>query len=104
MFLTSSGEDFTNDYSVTTTPYIVSQLSGGSRRNLFKVNTRSHGSDVNDDFKIAIADLTAAGSVPGSDYGSFALRVLRNNPGENNDGEVLEEFTNLNFDPDSVNY
>jgi len=100
----SSGEDFTNDYSVATTPYIVSQLSGGSRRNLFKVNTRSHGSDVNDDFKIAIADLTAAGSVPGSDYGSFALRVLRNNPGENNDGEVLEEFTNLNFDPDSVNY
>jgi phage tail sheath protein FI len=100
----SSGEDFTNDYSVATTPYIVSQLSGGSRRNLFKVNTRSHGSDVNDDFKIAVADLTAAGSVPGSDYGSFALRVLRNNPGENNDGEVLEEFTNLNFDPDSVNY
>ena len=100
----SSGEDFTNDYSVATTPYIVSQLSGGSRRNLFKVNTRSHGTDVNDDFKIAIADLTAAGSVPGSDYGSFALRVLRNNPGENNDGEVLEEFTNLNFDPDSPNF
>ena len=32
------------------------------------------------------------------------LRVLRNNPGENNDGEVLEEFTNLNFDPDSTNF
>ena len=100
----TAGEDFTHDYSVATTPYLVSQLSGGSRKNLFKVNTRSHGTNVNDDFKIAIADLTAAGSVPGSDYGSFALRVLRNNPGENNDGEVLEEFTNLNFDPDSVNF
>ena len=100
----TAGEDFTHDYRVATTPYIVSQLSGGSRKNLFKVNTRSHGTNVNDDFKIAIADLTAAGSVPGSDYGSFALRVLRNNPGENNDGEVLEEFTNLNFDPDSQNY
>tara|TARA_B100001939_G_scaffold253219_1_gene220178 strand:- start:3848 stop:6181 length:2334 start_codon:yes stop_codon:yes gene_type:complete len=100
----SSGEDFTHDYENACTPYIVSQLSGGSRRNLFKVKTRSHGTDVNDDFKIAIADLTAAGSVPGSDYGSFALRVLRNNPGENNDGEVLEEFTNLNFDPDSTNF
>ena len=32
------------------------------------------------------------------------LRVLRNNPGENNDGEVLEEFTNLSFDPDNINY
>ena len=100
----TAGEDFTHDYRVATTPYLVSQLSGGSRKNLFKVNTRSHGTNVNDDFKIAIADLTAAGSVPGSDYGSFALRVLRNNPGENNDGEVLEEFTNLNFDPDSVNF
>ena len=100
----SSGEDFTHDYENACTPYIVSQESGGSRRNLFKVKTRSHGTDVNDDFKIAIADLTAAGSVPGSDYGSFALRVLRNNPGENNDGEVLEEFTNLSFDPDNINY
>ena len=34
----------------------------------------------------------------------FSLRVLRNNPGENNDGEVLEEFTNLSFDPDNINY
>jgi hypothetical protein len=100
----STGEDFTFDYKVATTPYIVSQLSGGSRKNLFKVNTRSHGTDVSDNFKIAIADLSAAGSVPGSDFGSFALRVLRNNPGENNDGEVMEEFTNLNFDPESTNY
>ena len=100
----STGEDFTFDYKVATTPYIVSQLSGGSRKNLFKVNTRSHGTDVSDNFKIAIADLSAAGSVPGSDFGSFALKVLRNNPGENNDGEVMEEFTNLNFDPESTNY
>ena len=100
----ANGDDFTHDYAVATTPYIVSQLSGGARKNLFKVNTRSHGTNVNDDFKIAIADLTSAANVPGSDYGSFALRVLRNNPGENNDGEVLEEFTNLSFDSDSVNY
>ena len=101
---TSNGEDFTNDYSVATTPYIVSQLVGSANKNLFKLKTRSHGTDVNDDFKIAIADLTAAGSVPGSDYGSFSLKVLKNNPGETDDGEVLEEFTNINFDPDSQNY
>jgi len=100
---TSNGEDFTNDYSVATTPYIVSQLVGSANKSLFKVNTRSHGTDVNDNFKIAIADLTAAGSVPGSDFGSFSLRVLKNNPGETNDGEVMEEFTNLNFDSDSQN-
>ncbi|SVE27515.1 uncharacterized protein METZ01_LOCUS480369, partial [marine metagenome] len=42
----SAGEDFTNDYAVATTPYLISQLSGGGRKNLFKVNTRSHGSSV----------------------------------------------------------
>ena len=101
---TANGEDFSVDYKNACTPTIVSQLSGGKRKSLFKVKTRSHGTNVNDDFKIGIADLTAAGSVPGSDYGSFTLRVLRNNPGENNDGEVLEEFTNLSFDPDNINY
>ena len=100
----STGEDFTHDYAVATTPYLISQLSGGGRKNLFKVNTRSHGSEVTNTFKISVADLTAAGSVPGSDYGSFSLKVLRNNPGETDDGTVLEEFTNLSFDPDSKQF
>lgn len=100
----SSGEDFTHDYSVATSPYFVSQESGGARKNLFKIKTKSHGNAVNGDFKIAIADLTAAGSKAGSDWAHFTLKVLRNNPGENNDGEVLEEFVDLNFDPDSPNY
>ena len=52
----SAGEDFTHDYAVATTPYLISQLSGGGRKNLFKVNTRSHGSSVNKDFKIGISD------------------------------------------------
>ena len=99
-----SGEDFTHDYAVATSPYIISQEIGGSRKNLFKVNTISHGTDISSEFKIAIADLTPKADIAGSDYGSFALRVLKNNPGENDDGTILEEFTNLNFDPDSINY
>ena len=43
-----SGEDFTHDYAVGTTPYIISQEIGGSRKNLFKVNTRSHGTAINE--------------------------------------------------------
>ena len=98
------GEDLTRDYQPACTPYITSQTVGTGTKNLFKVKTRSHGDRMNFQFKIAISDLTAAGSVPGSDYGSFTLKVLRNNPGANNDGEVLEEFSNLNFDPDSANF
>jgi hypothetical protein len=100
----SSGEDFTHDYAVATSPYIISQEIGGSRKNLFKVNTLSHGSYISSEFKIAIADLTSKDDIAGSDYGSFSLRVLKNNPGENDDGEIMEEFTNLSFDDESVNY
>jgi len=96
--------DLHKDYQSACTPYIISQAIGGVNKNLFKIKTRSHGTNVNDDFKIAIADVAAAGTIAGSDYAAFTLRVLRNNPGQNNDGEVLEEFQNVNFDPDSANF
>jgi len=103
-FANAAGENFKFDYNNATTPYIISQKVGGTAKNLFKIKTRSHGEDVNSKFKIAISDTAAAGTVPGSDYGSFSLKVLRNNPGQNNDGEVLEQWANLNFDPDSGNF
>ena len=103
-FNNASGENFLFDYKNACTPFIISQKVGGTAKNLFKVKTRSHGEDVNGKFKLAISDTKAAGNVPGSDYGSFSLKVLRNAPGQNNDGEVLEQFDNINFDEDSVNY
>ena len=42
-----SDEGFSFDYNVATTPFIQSQLVNGARTNLFKVNTRSHGSNMN---------------------------------------------------------
>ena len=71
---------------------------------MFKVNTRSHGTDINNKYKLGIADLRAKEDIAGSDFGDFTLRVLKNNPGENDDGQLVEEFTNINFDPDSQNY
>ena len=49
--------DFTQDYSVATTPFITSQLISGDRTNLFKVNTRSHGTNQNSKHKIGISDV-----------------------------------------------
>lgn len=100
----SSGEDFTYDYSGAYTPYILSQLVNGSNKNLFRVRTRSHGDEINSKYKVAIADLKRGSDVAGSDYGTFSLRVLVNNPGENNDREIVEEFTNLNLDENSKNF
>jgi len=99
-----SDEVFSFDYSVATTPSIQSQLVGGSRTDLFKVNTISHGTNMNSKYRVGIADIKRPVDVAGSDYGSFSLQVIVNNPGQNDDGTVLENFQNLNFDEDSVNF
>ena len=101
---TGSDENFSFDYKVATTPYIQSQLVNSARTNLFKVNTRSHGTNMNSKYRIGIADIKRPVDVPGSDYGSFSLQVIVNNPGQNDDGTILENFQNLNFDEESTNY
>ena len=102
----SSGSDepFSFDYSVATTPAIQSQLVNSARTDLFKVNTRSHGTNANSKYRVGISDVKRPVDVPGSDFGTFSLQVIVNNPGQNDDGTVLENFTGLNFDEDSVNY
>ena len=100
----TDAENYTFKYKVATTPAIQSQLVGGVRTDLFKVNTIAHGSAENSKYKIGISDVKAPADVPGSDYGTFSLQVIVNNPGENEDGTILENFQNLTFDEDSVNY
>ena len=99
-----SDEGFSFDYNVATTPFIQSQLVNGARTNLFKVNTRSHGSNMNSKYKVGISNVKRAVDVPGSDFGQFDLQVIVNNPGDLEDGTILENFTALNFDEDSINY
>ena len=100
-------KDFTSAaYNNASTPYIQSQLVNNARFNLFKVNTRSHGGDVNNKFKIVVSNIKKAGSIAGSDYGSFSLQVRQTGLNDNNltKDNVLEQFDNLNFDPESANY
>ena len=99
--------DFTSAaYNHASTPFIQSQLVNKSRYNLFKVNTRSHGTNVNNKFKIAILSVKKAGTIAGSDYGSFSLQVRQTGLDDNNltKDNVLEQFDNLNLDPTSPNY
>ena len=97
-------ENFSFDYKVASTPAIQSQLVNGARTDLFKVKTLSHGSNMNSKFRVGISDVKRAADVAGSDYGSFSLQVITNNPGQNDDGTVLENFSNINFDENSTNY
>ena len=96
------------DYSYARTPLIQSQNIGGSRYSLFRVYTRSHGSNINQQLKVNILNVKDAGSVAGSDYGTFSLQVRSVN--FNNDrlrpgnDSVIEQFDNLTFDPNESNY
>lgn len=90
------------------TPWVVSQavseVDGNSYRfELFKLHTLSDGTDTNTAYKIEISNIRLAGTVAGSNYGSFNLAVRNFNDTENRT-QYLEFFQNLNLDPNSPNY
>ena len=106
--VTASHATFTSAtaYANASTPYIQSQLINNSRYNLFKVNTRSHGSDVNNKYKVVILNVKKAGSIAGSDYGQFSLQVRQTGLDDNGltTDNILEQWDGLNFDPKSTNF
>ena len=107
-----------NEYEART-PFITSQKVGGTTTNLFKIHRRAHGSATNYEYKIAIDNIRAAGTVAGSDYGSFSLRLRRVDVDgtihsqlspfpvsgdKDRRPEIVEQYNNLNLDPDSPNF
>ena len=97
-------ENFSFDFKEATTPAIQSQLVNSSRTSLFKVKTISHGTNMNSKYRIGISNVKRPVDVAGSDFGSFSLQVIVNNPGQNDDGIILENYDSLSLDPDSDNY
>jgi hypothetical protein len=93
-------------YDNSATPYVQSQTVNNTKFSLFKVQSRSHGSNVNNKFKIAILNIKKAGSIAGSDYGSFSLQLRQTGLNDNNltKDNILEQWDGLNFNPGSPNY
>ena len=108
--------NFANDASYATTPWITSQkTNGNAKKDLFRFHTLSDGNAVNFEVKIGIADVRAAGTVAGSNYGSFTVVVravdqtdIQGSPFTTEDSDsrpnILELFDNVNLDPNSTNY
>ena len=95
------------DYQSAKTPYIVSQKQGGETTNLFKIQLRSHGeTETQTHYKAAILNIKAAGSVAGSDYGSFSIQVRKidQQTWKESDDVIVEQFDGLNLDPESPNF
>ena len=90
-------------YAPAQTPYITSQIIGGSKLQLFQVFSLADGTNANTAFKVSIINNILPGSDPGSDYGSFTLLVRDYNDTDQRP-IILESYSNLNLDPDSSNY
>lgn len=114
--VTSSDIDYSKAYTEAATPWITSQKVGGNTSNLFKFHTLSHGAATNYEFKIGIQDIKVAGTVPGSEYGSFTVLVRRVDQDKivgspfvgvvDSDirPNLVEQFQGCNLNPDSPNY
>lgn len=100
-----------SDFSLTNayTPWIISQKispwnSGTPTRfNLFKIHTLSDGNYTNTSYKIEISNVKLAGTVNGTDWGTFTLTV-RSYSDTDKRPKILQQFNNLNLDPSSPNY
>lgn len=95
------------DYQNASTPMITSQKIDGATDDLFKVKLRSHGeTDTQTSYKVGILNVKKAGTVAGSDYGTFSVQVrsIDTQTWKESDDTIVEQFDNLSMDPTAANY
>ena len=115
--LQSGSFDFSDTYSEAITPWIISQKVNGVSQNLFKLHTHADGLHSNYETKVAISNIKPAGTVAGSEYGSFTITIRAvdqtkltavGSPYTTTDSDVranvLESYDNVNLDPNSARY
>ena len=115
--LTSASYSSQETFSNASTPWIISQTVNNSNYNLFRLHTLSDGDTSNYEIKLAISNVRAAGTVPGSDYGTFTLTIRAvdqaalksvGSPYAYTDSDlrptVLETYDNVSLDPNSTRY
>ena len=96
-------QEFNFDAQEALTPMIKSQTISGERFDLFQFETIGAGNSANTKVKIGVSNIKAAGSVNGTDYGTFTI-VVRDFADTNKKRSVLETFANVNLDPNSPNF
>ena len=96
-------QNFAFDAQEAMTPMVLSQAISGERYNLFQLETIGVGTSANTKIKIGISNIKAAGSVNGTDYGTFTLTV-RAYGDTNKKKTIIETFANINLDPNSPNF
>ena len=96
----------TENYNHAQTPFITSGFLNSSQTtvDLFKFHTIADGDSTNMDYKISIVNLREVATLDGIEqYSTFTLQV-RKFTDTDATPSILEEFSNLNLDPNSPNF
>jgi hypothetical protein len=96
--------NFQFGYNSGSTPWIKSQLFGGSSEyNLFRVHTLGHGEAENGRLKISVTNIRPSAAPTISEFGKFDLEV-RSFSDTDKSKSVVESFVNLSLNPSDNNY
>lgn len=93
---------FDTRYTTPKTTWFISQPFGDTEYNLFRFETIDDGLYANNKYKISIANLQKS-SNPRYPFGTFSV-VVRNFTDTDVEPEIIEQFNDLNLDPNSPNY
>jgi hypothetical protein len=96
-------QNFNQDATYASTPFVKSQTISGTRFSLFRFHTLGDGTLYNTKFKVGISNVKAAGEDGSTDYSVFTVTVRRFDDTDKRK-VVLETFNNVNLDPASPNY
>jgi hypothetical protein len=89
-------------YSPASTPWIQSQTVGGETVDLFKLYTLGDGNSANKEIKVSILNVKAS-TDPDNDFGTFSMLLRRYNDTDTRI-DILEQYDNVDLNPDSPNY
>ena len=96
----------TEGYGYASTPFITSQHLDANKttKELFKFHTLDHGKHLCHEYKVSIANLREPSDIDGVEqYSQFSV-ILRKTMDKDKNPVILEQFNNVNLDPDSPNY
>ena len=93
----------TEGYGYASTPNIQGQTTLGSV-NLFKFHTLDHGKTLAKEYKISIGNLKEPGDIDGVQQHSTFSVILRKATDKDKAPYILEQFNNVNLNPDSPKY
>ena len=94
----------TEKYEHSSTPWITSQLLGGSTSNLFKFHHLADGTPTNKDVYVSIAGLREPADINDIEqYSSFDI-LIRKYGDTDRKASIVGQYSGVNLDPDSPNY